>query len=148
MERRAAARSREEEVAPEVVKPEVVKVGLTFDTGALIALERRQASMATVFAMATKRRIVITVPAIVVAEWWRGRTDRRDDLLESVDVEPLDDAIAKIAGEAVAAVRGATINDAIVMASASRRGDVVYTSDVQDLTRLQAFFPNARVARA
>jgi hypothetical protein len=56
--------------------------GLTFDTGALMALERRHAAMAAVLALATKRGRSITVPAAVVAEWWRGRSDRREDLLE------------------------------------------------------------------
>ena len=119
--------------------------GLTFDTGAFLALERRHASIASVLALATKRGRTITVPAAVVAEWGRGRTDRREDLLLMADVEPLDDALAKLAGEALGAVRGATVIDAIVMASAARRGDVVYTSDVPDLTRLRSFFPNVRV---
>ena len=35
--------------------------------------------------------------------------------------------------------------DAIVMASAARRGDIVYTMDMADLSRLQAFFPSVRV---
>lgn len=35
--------------------------------------------------------------------------------------------------------------DAIVMASAARRGDVAYTSDFHDLERLRAYFPNLRV---
>jgi hypothetical protein len=89
----------------------------------------------------------MTVPAAVVIEWWRGRSKRRDDILASVDVEPLDETLAKVAGEAMAAVGGATVVDAIVMASASRRGDVVYTSDEKDLLRLRVFFPNARVLR-
>jgi hypothetical protein len=42
-------------------------------------------------------------------------------------------------------VRGATAVDAIVMASAPRRGDVVYTSDFEDLSRLQAQFPSVRL---
>jgi hypothetical protein len=42
-------------------------------------------------------------------------------------------------------VDGATTVDAIVMASAARRGDVVYTSDFGDLARLRAFFPSVRV---
>jgi hypothetical protein len=33
----------------------------------------------------------------------------------------------------------------VVMASAARRGDIVYTSDVGDLTRLRAVFPGVRV---
>jgi predicted nucleic acid-binding protein len=119
--------------------------GLTFDTGALIALERRRPAIASVLALATKRARTITVPAVVVAEWWRGRSDRREDILSMVDIEPTDDAIAKLAGEAIAAVRGATVVDAIVMASASLRGDVVYTSDPGDLVRLRAFFPSTHV---
>jgi len=31
------------------------------------------------------------------------------------------------------------------MASAARRGDVVYTSDVEDLQRFGRFFPSVRV---
>jgi|HubBroStandDraft_6_1064221.scaffolds.fasta_scaffold419058_2 hypothetical protein len=47
------------------------------------------------------------------------------------------EALAKRAGEAVAKVPGATTIDAIVMASAASRGDVVYTSDFGDLERLR-----------
>jgi hypothetical protein len=90
---------------------------------------------------------VITVPADVVGEWWRGRTDLRDNILESVDVEPLTVALAKIAGEALATVAGATLTDAVVMASAASRGDIVYSSDLEDLERLRAYFPGVRVLR-
>lgn len=87
----------------------------------------------------------ITVPAAAVAEWWRGRTDLRDAILACVDVEPLTEPLAKLAGEAVGAVRGATLVNAIVMASAAVRGDLVYTSDVEDLERLRRRFPAVRV---
>jgi hypothetical protein len=60
-------------------------------------------------------------------------------------LEPLDPALAKTAGEATAKVRGATLTDAVVMASAARAGAIVYTSDLDDLTRLQAYFPAVRV---
>jgi hypothetical protein len=119
--------------------------GLTFDTGALLALERRRQRMRRVFAVAVRDDVRITVPAPVILEWWRGRTDLRDEILASVDVEPLDTGLAQLAGEAQAAVRGATAVDSAVMASASRRGDLVYTSDLEDLLRLQAFFPAVRV---
>ncbi len=62
-----------------------------------------------------------------------------------MDVEPVDEALAQRAGEALAAVRSATLVDAIVMASAARRGDVVYTSDFGDLERLRQHFPTVRV---
>lgn len=45
------------------------------------------------------------------------------------------------AGEALAAVKKATI----VMASAALRGDVVYTSDMDDLSLLQRHFPAVRL---
>ena len=66
-------------------------------------------------------------------------------VLRGVRVELVDMALAKNAGEALAAVPGATAIDALVMASAARRGDAVFTSDFDDLTRLQAFFPSVRV---
>jgi predicted nucleic acid-binding protein len=120
-------------------------LGLTFDTGALIALERRGARMGKVLYEARERRMRITVPTPVLAEWWRGTSRRRDDIRECFEVEPLAENVAKLAGEALASLARATVVDAIVMASASLRGDVVYTSDVDDLMALQAFFPSVRV---
>jgi predicted nucleic acid-binding protein len=118
---------------------------ITFDTGALIALERRKLRIRQVLERAVAGDQRITVPADVVGEWWRGRTDVRDAILASVDVEPLSEVLAKVAGEALAVVKGATLVDAIVMASAASRGDVVYTSDVEDLERLRRHFPAVRV---
>jgi hypothetical protein len=119
--------------------------GLTFDTGALIGLERRRQRVAQVYCLAVEHGRRVTVPAAVVAEWWRGRTGVRETILRGVHVEPLDTALAVLAGEALATVDAATTIDAIVMASAARRGDTVYTGDVEDLSRLQAFFPSVRV---
>jgi predicted nucleic acid-binding protein len=121
--------------------------GLTFDTGALVALERRAQRMREIVERALARDQTITVPADVIGEWWRGRTDLREAILASVDVEPLTEALAKRAGEALAEVRGATLVDAIVMASASTRGDIVYSSDIEDLERLRRHFPSVRVLR-
>jgi predicted nucleic acid-binding protein len=119
--------------------------GLTFDTGALIALERRRLRMRQVLERARERDQVITVPADVIAEWWRGATDLRNAILDAVDVEPLTLSVAKIAGEAIAAVPGATLVDAIVVASAASRGDIIYSSDVHDLERLRGVFPSVRI---
>ena len=119
--------------------------GLTFDAGALIALERRRQRIGAVFLMAKSMNVLVTAPAVAVAEWWRGRSDARERVLAGVRVESTDPELAKLAGEALAVVKGATTIDAIVMASAARRGDLVYTSDVPDLERLRAYFPNVRV---
>jgi predicted nucleic acid-binding protein len=122
-----------------------VKLGLTFDAGALIALERRSYQARLVMEKARARRALVTVPTPVLAEWWRGRSDRREQILGGVRIEPLSAQVARLAGEALAVVRGATVIDAIVMASASLRNDIVYTSDFEDLDRLTSFFPGVRV---
>lgn len=122
--------------------------GLTFDTGALIALERRKLRMRQVLERARERNQAITVPADVIAEWWRGPTAIRKAILDSVDVEPLTLQLAQIAGEAMSAVPGATLVDAIVVASAASRGDIIYSSDVHDMERLRRVFPGVRVLGA
>ena len=122
--------------------------GLTFDTGALIALERRQRRMLVVWERATERALRITVPFVVVAEWWRGQGRKLGRILDAVQVEPGTRALAEAAGVALAAMdHGPSVVDAIVMASAAQRGDIVYTSDFADLSRLQAHFPSVRVLR-
>ncbi len=123
-------------------------IGLTFDTGALIALERRGQRISQAYRTAVEIGARVTVPTPVLVEWWRGRTDTRELLLRGVRVEPLDSELAKLAGEAIRAIAGATSVDAVVMASAARRGDVVYTSDPGDLLRFVPFFPGVRVLSA
>jgi predicted nucleic acid-binding protein len=120
-------------------------IGITFDTGALVGLERNRQRIVEVRQAALRAGLRITVPAAVVAEWWRGRSDLREDIVASVRVEPMTDAIARVAGEGMARVKGATVVDAIVMASAALRGDLVYTSDVEDLERLRLHFRAVRV---
>ncbi len=119
--------------------------GYTLDTGALIALERRRPRMLGFLGIAKADKIPLVVPSVCIAEWWRGRTDVREKILAAVLVEHTDDALVRLTGEAFATVPSATCVDAMVMASAARRGGVVLTSDVDDLVRLQAAFPSVRV---
>jgi predicted nucleic acid-binding protein len=110
--------------------------GVTVDTGFLVALERSKQRAIELAALASTRNIRITLPVAVLAEWWRdGRRQAR--FLKGFDVEAMTERLAKTAGEAMAAVPGATVVDAIVMASAAQRDDVVYTSDVDDFARLR-----------
>jgi hypothetical protein len=74
---------------------------------------------------------------LVIAEWWRGRSDAREVILRGVRVEPTTADLAQLAGEGLAAVSSAATIDALVMASAARRGDIVYTSDVDDRADLK-----------
>ena len=108
----------------------LIAPGLTLDTGALIALERGEKRMRAAVLRAEQLGMLITVPAVVIGEWWRGGTGRQRAIIESVDVEPVSEELGKLAGEAVAAMPGASVVGMIVMASAAQRGDVVYTSDV------------------
>ena len=119
--------------------------GLTFDTGMLISLERRKQRAWEVYRRARERHAPITIPAPVLGEWWRARTELRQAIVDSVRVEPLTGRIAILAGEALAAVNDAGTIDAFVMAVAALRGDVVYTGDVADMEKLRAFFPSVRV---
>lgn len=119
--------------------------GLTLDTGALIALERRHLRALRLLRGAMDRNRIVTVPSAVVAEWWRGRSDVRDEIRRSVRIEPMDEALACAAGEALAAVRGSTVVDAVVAASAARRGDLVLTADLDDLGPLAAYFGGLRL---
>jgi predicted nucleic acid-binding protein len=119
------------------------KPGLTFDTGALIALERRRDAMRKVYAAAIAAGFAITVPTVVITEWWRaGHLEKgRLVILRSIRVEPLFEHVARVAGAALGLARGAGAIDAIVMASAALRGDTVYTSDPHDLATLQRANP-------
>jgi hypothetical protein len=121
-------------------------VTFTFDTGMLIALERRKQRATEAMRAIVQRGHLPVVPAVVYAEWWRGRTTLREEILAMVLVEDMPPMLCRAAGQALASVRGATLVDAVVMASAALRGGgVVYTSDLNDLGRLQTHFPTVRV---
>jgi len=100
--------------------------------------------MRVVLRLARADGVRIVVPTVVLGEWWRGRSKVRDALVASVLIEPLTESLAKLAGEALGKVRKATFVDAVVMASAAQRGDVVYTSDQGDLDRLWSHFKGVR----
>ncbi len=118
----------------------------TFDTGMLIALERRKARATQAFRAIVRRGLLPVVPAVVHAEWWRGRTDVREEILAAVIVEDMSAALCRAAGEALGAVKESSLADAVVMASAALRGGgVVYTSDVDDLARFARHFPTVLV---
>ena len=123
--------------------------GVTLDTGALIAIERRERRAAERLARWTHDEMVVSVPAVVIAEWWRGQRGPAARILEAFTPEATTPELAAIAGEALAQLRLGKEHtiDAIVMASAASRGDVVYTSDYDDLTRLGPCFPAVRVLR-
>ena len=122
---------------------------MTLDSGALIAFERQDRRVIAHLKEALQRGIEITVPAVVVAEAWRGgpRAARLATLLSACVIEPLHESLARVAGEAMGAIENSTVVDAVVMASAALRGDRVLTTDYNDMTRLGARFRTVRILR-
>ena len=119
--------------------------GLTLDSGALIALERKKRRVAVLVDEARARGHEVSVPMPVLVEWWRGSPEHVR-LRRAFEVIPLDESTARSAGRALGVVgAGPSAVDAVVMATAARRGDVVLTSDLRDLQRLQQVFPGVRL---
>lgn len=121
---------------------------IVFDTGAFIALERRQKTALEVLRVAAEDGDDLVAPAVAVAEWWRAgkREKERSKVLRAFKFESPSAQVARLAGVAMGLV-GAGLGDALVMAAASVEGDVVYTSDVDDFLRLGDVFPNVVVQR-
>lgn len=121
-------------------------VGLTLDTGALVAVERGDRRVWTALKLALADKVVPVVPSPVLVEAWRGaRQARLGQVLRHCRIEALDDAGARRAGELCGVARTDDPVDAVVVASAARRGDVVLTSDVAELTHLASFCSSVAV---
>jgi len=125
---------------------------LTFDTGALLALERNRKGMAEVVEAVREDGHSIAVPANAIAEWWRGRTDRRDYVRRMFVVREVDEDIAKLAGEALAWLKRQRVDvddrvtvDATVIATAAIHGPNLYTGDFGDMQRFHGFFPTVKL---
>jgi predicted nucleic acid-binding protein len=110
--------------------------GVTIDTGMLIALERRKANALALLRACQLSRARITIPAAVVSEWWRGT---HKTVLEIGEIEALSLPLALQAGELLAKTGRSDAIDAIVIASAAQRGDLVVTGDRDDLRELARF---------
>jgi predicted nucleic acid-binding protein len=112
--------------------------GLTLDAGALIAYERGEFEIRRILKTAFGRGVTPTIPAVVLAEVWRG--DRKDArvawLLKACNVEPLDEQRARAAGALRRNTAGAGTVDACVAAGVRERGDAIATSDPDDMRRL------------
>lgn len=112
--------------------------GATFDTGMLVALDRNEREAWVVLRRLINRGEVPAVPTVVTAQAWRdGR--RQVQLARALgDCRPeiLSDDLARKAGELCQRSRTADIVDAVVIESAGRRNDDVYTGDIGDLEKL------------
>jgi predicted nucleic acid-binding protein len=117
-----------------------VTVGITFDAGGLIGLDRDDRRVIVLLARAAEARARVTVPATALAQAIR-RPDRQVRLARLVrqpttDVVVLDRVDATHVGRLLAASGTADITDAHVVVCARRAGQRVVTSDPDDLRRL------------
>jgi predicted nucleic acid-binding protein len=118
-----------------------------FDAGALIAAERGKARATRFLNLVRIGRARIVVPLPVIAEWWRGRTDAREELLAATRVVGTME-IMKAAGVALARAKDVEARltiDAIVMATAAMLDATVVTGDVADFEHLARHFPGVLV---
>jgi hypothetical protein len=115
-------------------------MGVTYDTGALVAADRGERRMWARHRALLAQRDVPTTPAPVVAQVWRGggRQALLARLLVGCDVESLDDEQARSVGSLAARARTTDIVDATVVEGAVRRHDLVISSDLDDLRDLAA----------
>lgn len=121
-----------------------------FDTGALISAERGKQRVARFLRLVRIGRARVIIPLPVIAEWWRGRTDAREEILAATEVVG-SLAVAKAAGIALATVRDVDAKltiDAIVMATAALTDAIVITGDPADFNAMARHFPHVVVLSA
>ena len=110
---------------------------ITFDTGALIAIERRSRRMQALLDEIDRRDWEVAVPAAAVAQAWRGgpRPARIAALLgdKRTEVVPLDDPAARAVGLLCGRSGHADVVDVSIAVCARQRNLHVVTSDPDDL---------------
>lgn len=121
-----------------------------FDTGALVSAERGKERALRFFKLVRIGRARIVVPLPVIAEWWRGRTAAREEILAATQIVATVE-IMKAAGIALARLKDVDAKltiDAIVMATAALLGAAVVTGDADDFERLSRHFAGVAVLSA
>jgi predicted nucleic acid-binding protein len=107
---------------------------VVYDTGALLAAERRNPDLLALHDELTAARIRPIVPVAVLAQAWRGGPQHQiSRVLKACNIVPDDERTGRAAGVACAAAGTTDIVDAIVVATAVRHQAPAVTSDPGDL---------------
>jgi hypothetical protein len=123
-------------------------LGVTLDAGALIALDRGDRRMIALLEQVIEQGSAFRVPAGALAQAWRD--GRRQATLArflrgaEVEIISLDDGLSRACGELCAASATSDVVDASIVIVARSRRDLIVTSDVKALQRLD---PKAVIAR-
>lgn len=113
-------------------------MSLVLDTGGLIAFARGDRRVAALVEAARRRRDRVVTSSGCVAQSWRGGGPRQAllaRLLAGVVEEGLDRDVSRATGELCGAASTSDVVDAHV-ALVARSGDVVLSSDVEDIQGL------------
>jgi hypothetical protein len=113
-------------------------VKLVLDAGALIALERNDRPMWRRLKDAVTQGEPPVTHGGIIGQAWRGRGPKQARLataLNHLDIQSLDDALGRAAGELLALSRRSDVIDAALVLL-TEDGDVVATSDPDDLEPL------------
>lgn len=116
--------------------------GATLDAGALIGFERGDRQVLAIITRALHHGDRLTVPAGVVGQAWRDgrRQSRLARLLRSpvCEIVPLDDRLARAAGQLCGVTGTTDVIDASVVLCARSRAQSIVTGDAADLCRLDS----------
>jgi predicted nucleic acid-binding protein len=111
--------------------------GVTYDAGALIAAERGLEAVWVLHRELLERDVCVTLPTVVLGQAWRGGPQARlSRFVRGCRIEPFTESQARSAGTALAASGATDLVDAAVVVTALARGDLIVTSDPDDLRRI------------
>ena len=111
--------------------------GLLYDTGALLAAERREPLIWRLHDRANAAGIVPVVPVVVLAHAWHGGPQHTlSRLLRGCRIVSDDEITGRAAGRACAAAGTSDVVDALVVVTATRLDAPVVTTDPEDLAHL------------
>jgi len=115
---------------------------IVLDSGALIALERRDGRVLALLQELVRARVSAHVPAGVVAQVWRGSARQQPVIrllkAEAARVHALSETVAYRIGLLLASSRTADVVDAHVALLGRALDASVLTSDPDDLRRIDA----------
>jgi predicted nucleic acid-binding protein len=122
---------------------------LILDSGAVIALARRDQRALAFLARALELNVLVEIPVVVVAEVVRGgpRDAPVNRILKAVGSVPAAREVhGRIAGDLLGKAHSAATVDALVVAHAVEAGGAhVLTGDREDFARLTTFHPEVRI---
>lgn len=117
--------------------------GIVYDTGALVAAERRHRGMWALHEQSLASGVRPIVPVVILAQAWRGTPQANlARLLRGCLVAPDTEDLGKAAGLICGRSGTSDVVDALVVATALRLQALVVTSDPDDLQHLASSLHN------